>query len=132
MEMKSMEYKRTRKPCREYLYKGYYRDVPFAIVSYQTHPCAYVYIKDQGDNSDDYDLWCHGGCTYAGSTDITAFEIDECSYSGRWVGWDYAHFDDYMARETMFSFSDDLKKWTTEEIYEEVKEAIDNYLSSEE
>lgn len=132
MEMKSMEYKCTRKPRREYLYKGHYRSVPFAIVLYQVHLCAYIYIKDQGDNSDDYDIWCHGSCTYAGSTDITAFGINECSYSGRWVGWDYAHFNDYRTREKMLSFSDDLKKWTTEEIYEEVKEAIDNYLSSEE
>lgn len=37
------------------------------------------------------------------------------------IGWDYCHAGDYNANFKWFSFSKELKKWTTSEIKEEVR-----------
>ena len=42
----------------------------------------------------------------------------------KWLGWDYAHCCYYFPYD--FNPNDDTcKKWTTEEIFEEIKEVID-------
>ena len=135
MKMKPMQYIYDPKnPIREILYEGDYEGYHFYIVSYGMHPCAYVEIPNdhpwferdymEGD-MDDY-INCHGGVTF---TDTLHHVLGEAASKGRWfIGWDYGHVGDfeayYLDDPTLSkSFLDD-KKWTTEEIYEEVKDVI--------
>ena len=96
--------------------EGVYNNVKYKIVSYGTHPCCYVFLpkghKYYGKNYDDIDIDCHGGLTYSKEDD-----------NSNWViGWDYAHFDDYtMLSGVVYPYA---KKWTTEEMLEEVKRVI--------
>jgi len=97
------------------LLENKYKGVKFRIVSYGTHPCAYVdlpeghkYVDMEPDN---IPVNCHGGLTYK---------------KGNTIGWDYGHFGDYFGGNfTLFSVA---KRWTTLEIYTEVKNVIDQVL----
>lgn len=53
---------------------------------------------------------CHGGLTYA--INLAPFVLYECGRRNLWIGWDYAHNEDYG------------RKYTLEEIREEVKRVI--------
>lgn len=102
----------------------------WAIVSYGTHPCAYIGLPDQHplsrastfDLDDDMvDLDVHWGVTYS---DSHLFGDASCW----WIGWDYHHIDDYsgyclLEGERKFSCGR-THKWTSEEIYLEVQAAI--------
>lgn len=113
--MKPMIYDDTKDRKREILHTGIIDGIRFYIVSFCTHPCAYVKCDESViDDVTAYDeIMCHGGITFIGS----GFEGFE---GGRYIGWDYAHYGDYMP----FMYAFDGKKWTTEEIFEEVKEVI--------
>lgn len=107
--------------------KGIYNGFNYAIVSYGTHPCCYVFLpkghKYYGKNYDDIDIVCHGGLTY--SNDDLLFNPLE---NDKWViGWDYAHYNDYHG-----SFSTRCGRvWTTKELLEDVKEVIEQLAESE-
>lgn len=110
-----MIYKRG--PVIELLHKGDYKGYNFYIYSYGTHPCAYVEIPKghtlYGVHYDNINIPVHGGFTF--SSDYLRH-----IYTGNWfIGWDYHHAYDYD------SFCHIGKMWTTEEIYEEVKEVIE-------
>lgn len=121
------------RPEKKILYKDTYRNIDFIIVSYGTHPCAYIripenskyYKKDYMDINESFPV--HGGLTY--SDDLCHIGVKE----GFWYGWDYNHYGDYSGfhENNLFNYGSksemNLKQWTTKEIYEEVKEAI-NYL----
>ena len=49
------------------------------------------------------------------------------------IGWDYGHFGDYMGYQVKLpvDFSMYDKKWTTEEIFEEVKDVINQIIDME-
>ena len=104
-------------------YKGY----DFYIISYRTHPCAYIVLNDHdtffGKQEEECaEIDCHGGITY---TDCyLCMEPVFVSVSdGVWViGWDYAHCDDWWGTEMVG------KKWTTEEIYEECCDVIEQLI----
>ena len=111
----------------EVLCEDSYLEYNFVIVSYGTHPCAYIEIpKDNPFYLLDYDkleddITCHGGLTYSGTLDHIYNDLS------RWfIGWDYAHASDYQGYNALFNFtaSQKEKKWTTEEIYEEVIDVI--------
>lgn len=115
--------------------KGIYNGFNYAIVSYGTHPCCYVFLpkghKYYGKNYDDIDIVCHGGLTYSGE-DLVFNPLE----NDKWViGWDYAHCDDYMGYyqlECLSEFNHDHeKKWTTKELLEDVKEVIKQLAESE-
>lgn len=75
----------------------------------------------EGLEINDNDIGVHGGITYYGDYLTISADIE---IKGNFIGWDYAHFDDYGGY--MERLPQDLrfgKKWTTEEIFEEVKEA---------
>lgn len=101
------------------LAEGEYKGIPFCIISYGTHPCAYI-------ASDEYDpdpvtmkiQWDKG------SVKVTYLEHDY-PIGGYWnIGWDYAHSGDYFA-----GFSNPHgKKWTTEEILDDVRNVIDTIM----
>lgn len=100
-------------------YKGY----EYKIVSYGTHPCAYIYIpKGHKLYQKEYDdnffikINCHGGFTYS--------QME----NSKWVvGWDYAHYYDYSG---LIPYRNG-KKWTTKEIQDEVKEVINRIVNME-
>jgi len=124
--MYSMKYQTER--TKQVLCRGEYKGFNFVIVSYGTHPCAYVEIpKSHPLYETDYDcidIDCHGGLTFDGDL----LFVDD-SLKGWYIGWDYAHPGDYVGY--MLGVYEDLgtpcadKKWKTEEIYEEVKKVIE-------
>lgn len=124
--MKQMIYDRNQ---AKLLHKGVCKGFEFYIISYGTHPCAYVripedhrlYQVDYFDYTKEIDVNCHGGITWSkeGLYRSNPINVDR---DGWWIGWDYHHFGDYDATyETSHDceFYGD-KRWTTEEIYSEV------------
>ena len=77
-----------------------------------THHCTYVQFPGIEDISsyDDIsvDAHVHGGFTFLGS--LSKYELE-----GTWIGWDYAHFGDYMFR-TYRGCLPGEKMWTTAEV----------------
>lgn len=126
-------------PKREVLLEGKFRDYQFYILNLGTHPTAYIEIHS---NSKLYgkgyfeiyelglDIDVHGGLTYANGNLYTDSDIK----TGWFIGWDYGHFGDYLGYEKMFpvELQTQGKKWTTEEIFEEVCCAIDQIIDFEE
>lgn len=107
------------------LYQGIYNGYKFKIISLGTHPCAYVMIPKghlyYGKQYDDIDLECHYGITFSGK-----LKGDKINW---WIGWDYTHSGDfYFHKISLVGSGSNDKKWTTEEIFEEVKEVIDNLI----
>lgn len=114
---KEMIYKYTGK--YEILFSGNYEGYNFYITSMAgRYPCAYIEVKEHLNHCKIYNkIDCHGRLTYLGNLDHILGNND------RWfIGWDYGHCNDYIGGSP-FNFEDD-KKWTTDEIYEEVKEVI--------
>lgn len=92
---------------------GEFDNYEYKIVSMGTHPCAYV--KLPADNIyyrhsyRNIPIYVHGGLTYS-----------KKEKDGFWIGWDYMQCGDY----TYWNQSDDNKKWSVDEIFEDVKSAI--------
>lgn len=123
--MKQMVYENILLRERFVLESGQYMGYNFWIISYGTHPCAYVELPQTHPyfgkcNSDAYELNIdvHGGITYGdfGLGNI----VDDKKFL---LGWDYNHCTDYNPM-TNTLFVEPLKRWTTEEILEEVKDVI--------
>lgn len=120
--MKEMQYTSSSK--KEVLHSGEYLEHKFAILNLGTHPTAYVECKLDNCNSYDDERICdigvHGGFTFIGNAYWD--EKDNTCY----LGWDYAHYADYAGYEILFPLDmrSNGKKWTTNEIYEEVKSVI--------
>jgi len=87
--MLEMIYEPQMKPAK-ILDSGIYNNFEYKIVSYGTHPCCYISIpKNHKYYNKDYeniDIECHGGLTYSQKQDDNKY----------WIGWDYAHCNDYM------------------------------------
>lgn len=117
--MKQMEY--SAEPKREVLDTGYCLGLLYYIMNLGTHPTAYIKVPDNL-NINEIDLNVNGGCTYDGNG-ICISENEKIE--GHFIGWDYAHYRDYMGIEEMLpvNLRTGGKKWTTEEIFKEVKEA---------
>lgn len=124
--MKEMVY--MNKSIVELLDSGTYDGYEYAIVSRGLHPCAYVKLpkghKYYGLDYDDIPVDCHCGPTYAESyLDIIPLN------SGWWIGWDYGHCCDYsgfmMHEYWLDCNTSHYKKWTTAEIFEDVKRVIE-------
>lgn len=61
-----------------------------------------------------------GGLTYMADH---LFIDDTQDVEGKFIGWDYAHAGDYAGYYGDEGILADEKKWTTQEIFEEVKDA---------
>ena len=91
-----------------------------------THPTAYIRIpkghKYYEVFYDEIDLSVHGGLTY--SEDYLNISENQ-KVDGYFIGWDYGHCGDYAGYEMAMpeEYRTDGKKWTTEEILKEVREA---------
>ena len=130
-KIKPMIYQKDRK--MELLHKGEYKGYNYYILNLGTHPTAYIeipkenklYGKDYNEIYEmGYDIDVHGGLTYSDDKLM-------CIKSENWfIGWDYAHCDDYMPfyDELQKGLFQKLKKWTTEEIIEECKSAINQII----
>lgn len=127
--MKPMIYGKRRQV--EILHSGEYEGRHFYICSIGTHPTAYVSLTDKeverSRDYDDYDLEVHGGFTYLSNSNRDGL------FDGRYyLGWDYGHSGDYMGyySET-FGCIFDAHRWTTEEVFEEVKSVIEQLNNAE-
>lgn len=124
-------------------YKGY----TYIILSQGTHPTAYVRVdKDsifygRGDWNDSLknnpvdDIPCHWGVTYANDHLHWTHAGYDCNYeknNGYWfIGWDYAHCDDYTYSPINIMGIDTGEKWTTEKIVNECHKVIDAMIDIE-
>lgn len=124
--MKEMTYSDARH--REWLAHDTYKGIEFVIMNLGTHPTAYIGVDKNSKlyGESDIDLNVHGGVTYASSRLLNE-KNEECLLDKWWIGWDYAHCDDYLP-----FLGDCGKRWTTREIFEDVKSAIDEILGETE
>lgn len=136
--MKEMVYKQfdeNGQKIIDMLDEGVYNDFHYAIVSYGTHPCAYVEIPeghglyDISDEDELVNIDCHGGITYVSKTGLIR-PSNKNYRDGCWIGWDYAHCMDYYCSPYNFEFFNEGKKWTTKEIFEDVKNVIEQLIKS--
>ena len=140
--MKQMIYTIGRK--REVLANGNYKGINYVIFSLGYHPTAYIQIPSSHVlhsvnyrelYEKDIDFPVHGGITWSGYLPGCEDELITSNITGEpsgfWYGWDYAHLDDYSAIYAKYPSigRQTDKKWTTEEIFEEVKAAIDYLLT---
>lgn len=116
--MNEMVYSRERR--MKILAEGIYKGRKYCILSLGVYPTAYVeYRYEFDEESEEYfNIPCHGGITFQ---DYARWKKDD---NTRYIGWDYGHVGDFIGSIGQ----QDRKKWTTEEIYEEVKNVID-YLN---
>ena len=106
---------------------GKYKGRDYVIISnFGRFPCAYVQTDVDFYTQQDLTEPAHCGFTFYSSlshleryNELT--EEQKKILCRNFVGWDYGHAGDYTYG---FHFKDD-KKWTTEEILENVKEVID-------
>lgn len=83
-----------------------------------SHPTAYIKLKKSHPfyemSYDDIDIGVHGCLTYS-----------EMEDDGYWIGWDYAHCDDYMTE------CNNGKKWTTDEILDHCRDVVKQLIEQE-
>lgn len=120
--MKEMVYG-LRKKCK-ILYSGEYKGHKFAIINLCSHPTAYV--ENKMGITDYYDCRLDNVDVHSGFTYCDTGYWDEESKKTSWLGWDYAHYGDFIYGNTLSG-----KQWTTAEIYEEVKSVIDQIIAVE-
>ena len=115
---------------REVLMHETYKGFEFYILNLGYHPTAYVNVISLPQHKEkDYEeiIYVHGGITFENDK----LEIEENKVvKGYFIGWDYAHYDDYSGLNMLFSFEG--KQWTTEEIFEDVKDVINQIIAMEE
>lgn len=116
--MKKMKYSVNYK--REVLATGYCFGLLYYILNLGLHPTAYIKIPNNC-NIDENVLEVHGGVTYS---DDCLWISENQKIDGHFIGWDYGHYGDYGGYEELLPKDIRVggKKWTTEEIYKELRE----------
>lgn len=71
---------------------------------------------------EEIDLNVHGGVTYVRDY---LYISENQKIDGWFIGWDYGHYGDYAGYEELLPQEIRMggKKWSTKEIYQEVKKA---------
>jgi len=114
----------------EVLIQDTYRGYEYVIVTYGSHPCAYVKMlensKNYEKNYDDIDINVHGGLTFG--DDLTRVRKD---LTGWYIGWDYAHLGDFTFYNHSLGISPE-KKYTINEIEIDCKDVINQLIHLEE
>lgn len=134
MKIKEMEYGKERRT--ELLCKDKYKNYNYYVLNLGTHPTAYIEIPKENklyrkSYDEIYKIGCdidvNGGLTYSDN------ELMGVKSENWFIGWDYAHYGDYCGYEEYMPESVRTygKKWTTEEIIEECKNAIDQIIDFE-
>lgn len=113
----------------EVLDTGEYLGYTYYIMNLGTHPTAYVKVPNklikkfkEYEYSFEIPIEVHGGITYFREFLMISEEVENKGY---FIGWDYAHAGDYAGyyATSMFrKYFEDDKKWTTQEILEDVKD----------
>lgn len=124
-----------------------YKDIQYVVLNIRgSHPCCYVNLPGDHpwvgllDSDDAYynvPVECHGGITFNNDyldvechlNENKTMKIVDKVIPGNWIGWDYAHFEDftwYPGREP-HKFE---KVWTTAELIEECKKVIDQVVEA--
>ena len=116
----------------EIVEEGEYKGVRYICVNRGTHPCACVicdplFLKKHAGSQGTLDcVNVHGGVTYSG--EINGIDGLE-GFKGDCFFWEYNKFDDWAG---FWSDDENLKtnqrKWTTIEIVNDCRQAIDQYL----
>lgn len=112
-----------------------YKGVEFLVISFGTHPCAYVRLKEEwgiGKFSDTE--WerkrdainCHGGISYDGGPPCT-LRGDLAYDNTRWIGWDYHHSGDWVGPGGASNVG--AIKWETRTIVEECLRVIEQLFA---
>lgn len=118
--MKEMIYTNHRQEA-EQLAAGTFLGYNYYVLSFGTHPCAYVEIprnnKYFGKDYDDIPVYPHGGLTYSSDHLATVDHI------GWFIGWDYAHAGDYCGFMAP-SLNKGSQQHTTVEMVEDCKQVI--------
>lgn len=101
--------------------EGVYEEIKYFIISYGTHPCAYIENVWKFESTDDErldDILVHFGFTFLGVKERT-----DC------IGWDYAHCDDYYEYPNIgITPISGLRRWMYEDILEEIKDVINQMI----
>ena len=103
------------------LEQGNYKGYDYYIITLGTHPCCYVVLPKEHEyykeSCFDIPIECHYGLTYSESNLMD--RLEEGKY---WViGWDYAHFGDYLSYYIALLDGDENgHKWTLDELRQEV------------
>ena len=124
--MKEMKYQSQFKS--EVLDTGFCFGLLYYIMNLGTHPTAYIRIPKghklygKTDEKIYQEVDVHGGIKY--KNDSITIENNQ-KIDGWFIGWDYGHYGDYMGIEELvpMEFRIGGKKWTTQEIYKELREA---------
>lgn len=124
-EYKQMVYGTKRKV--EILFEGTYNGYQFYILNLGTHPTAYIEIpktnKLFGKDYDYIDINVHGGLTYASD------HLQDIKKDTWFIGWDYMHYGDYSGYDSITGLMPaNSKKWTTEEMFDDVVNAIEQII----
>lgn len=112
----------SNKHTTEVLLKGEYLGYKWVIISYGTHPCAYVKLPKNSkliSLGEEIPVDCHGGITFISSEGLSQLKTVEKN-EGFFIGWDYAHAGDQIG---LNQFEWD-KKWTVNEIQEEIRDVV--------
>ena len=104
-------YNTSRMRQRQIIESGEMDGRKWFIVSYGSHPCAYVESDAPEKVLDEISV--HGSIMFVGKA-FPEFETE-----GRFIGWDYNHCEDYNAE-----FQHGGKQWTVDEIMDDVKSVI--------
>ena len=134
MKIKVMEYGKEERT--ELLCKDKYKNYNYYVLNLGTHPTAYIEIPKENElyrksYDEIYKIGCdidvNGGLTYSDN------ELMGVKSENWFIGWDYSHCGDYCGYEEYMpeNIRTCGKKWTTEEIIEECKNAIDQIIDFE-
>jgi hypothetical protein len=135
MKLKPMIYLdyNSKKNCIDILAKGKTEEGFYWFIrNIGTHPTAYIGIpkehKYYGKHYEDISIEVHGGLTFSEED----FMFNPIQLDIWWIGWDYAHYGDYTPPLSNSRDTTKLRKWTTEEIYQEVLNVIEQLKVLEE
>lgn len=127
MEDKILQlYDMENPPKHKNIASGLYNGFEYYILWYVNHPNAYIKIPEGHPYFEkfygeiDSNNTVNGGFTYSGENLNEAYGLK----NGWYLGWDYAHYFDYVK-----SVTEDGRRWTVEDIINECRAVIDEVIS---
>lgn len=112
---------------------GTYQGYEYYILSLDTHPCAYIVLPEghylHGKDIfelEDVNIKCHDYFSHA-SNQLANGDLISAEENKWVIGWDYAHIGDWFGvLDEKTNTRAGNKKWTTQEIKEELEETIND------
>jgi len=102
-------------------WKYMWEDILIYFYGRTWHPCAYLKVHEMPIEIEMMDVPCNWWITFHNeiTEDDSVAEWNGWRFTPwLWIGWDYAHCDDYMRILGRW------KKWTTKEILKEMEDVI--------